>query len=355
MEKVSARVAVVPGDGVGKEVVAASREVLDALLATSDTLAIDWTELDWGTDYYSATGRMMPEDGLEVLREHDAILFGAVGWPTVPDHITLWGLRLAICQGLDQWANVRPVHRLPRVPIPLEEGRGDFDFVIVRENSEGEYSGFGGRNFAARPGLGEIAVQSSIFTEYGCERIIRFAFELARTRSVPKVTSVTKSNAQQYGLVLWDEVFRRVAAEFPDVETESVLVDAMAARFVLDPGSLSVVVASNLFADILSDLGGAMMGGLGLAPSANLDPARRAPSMFEPVHGSAFDIAGKGVANPVGTLLSAAMMLEHLGAPELAGRLTAAVRETLDAGILTADVGGAATTAEVTAAVVERL
>src|SRR5690606_17686896 len=199
------------------------------------------------------------------------------------------------------------------------------------------------------------AVQSSVFTEYGCERIIRFAFELARTRPVRKVTSVTKSNAQQYGLVLWDDVFRRVAAEFPDVETESVLVDAMAARFILDPASLSVVVASNLFADILSDLGGAMMGGLGLAPSANLDPARRAPSMFEPVHGSAFDIAGKGVANPVGTLLSSAMMLEHLGRPELAKQLTAAVHATLADGVLTADVGGSATTVEVAKAVIARL
>ncbi|MBV9384579.1 MAG: tartrate dehydrogenase, partial [Streptosporangiaceae bacterium] len=276
------RIAVIPGDGIGQEVVAAGRAVLDAVAAGSGgAFTPEWEEFGWGSAYYERTGAMMPAGGLDELRAFDAIYFGAVGWPSVPDHVSLWGLRLAICQGLDQWANVRPVRFLPGVPSPLRDAGPELDWVVVRENSEGEYAGLGGRALAARGRGGEVAVQSALFTETGCERIIRFAFDLARTRQRPFVTGVTKSNAQQYGMVLWDEVFRRVAADYPDVGNDMCLVDAMAARFVLRPASLSVVVASNLHADILSDLGSALAGSLGIAASANLNPERKAPSMFE--------------------------------------------------------------------------
>lgn len=351
------RIAAIPADGVGAEVVEAGQAVLDAMATHSNgAFTFDWEIFPWGADYYAQTGRMMAEDGLEQLRPFDAIYFGAVGWPTVPDHISLWGLRLAICQGFDQWANVRPVRFLPGVTSPLRKADDtDLDWVVVRENSEGEYSGVGGRNFSGRGPGGEIAVQSSVFTEVGSERIIRFAFDLARTRTRRKVTSVTKSNAQQYGMVLWDEVFQRVAADYPDVETDSCLVDAMAARFVLKPEDLSVVVASNLHADILSDLGSALAGSLGLAASANLNPERRAPSMFEPVHGSAPDIAGLGVANPIGAISSGALMLEHLGLTAEAAQLIAAVEATTAAGVLPRDLGGDATTKAIVTAIVDNL
>jgi len=351
------RVAVIPGDGVGEEVIAAGREVLGALAsASAGAFALDWQEFGWGCAYYARTGQMMAADGLAVLKEFDAIYFGAVGWPGVPDHVSLWGLRLAICQNLDQWANVRPVRFLPGVRSPLRKADDtELDWVVVRENSEGEYAGMGGRNFAGRGPGGEVAVQSALFTEVGCERIMRYAFDLARTRARCKVSSVTKSNAQQYGMVLWDDTFRRVARDYPDVETESVLVDAMAAKFVLRPEDLSVVVASNLHADILSDLASALAGSLGLAASANLNPERRFPSMFEPVHGSAPDIAGKGVANPIGAVGSAALMLEHLGLPEQAARLHAAIEATTAAGVLTRDLGGTATTKDVTRALIDAL
>jgi tartrate dehydrogenase/decarboxylase/D-malate dehydrogenase len=349
------RIAAIPADGVGREVVAAGRAVLDAIAADGDCSFV-WEEFPWGSGYYAEHGRMMAEDGLEVLKGFDAIYFGAVGWPTVPDHVSLWGLRLAICQGFDQWANIRPVRFLPGIESPLRKAdHTDLDWVVVRENSEGEYAGFGGHTFAAREDKGEIAVQSALFTEVGCERIIRYAFELARTRPRRKVSSVTKSNAQQYGMVMWDQVFERVANEYPEVETESVLVDAMSAKFVLQPESLSVVVASNLFADILSDLGSALAGSLGLAPSANLNPERRYPSMFEPVHGSAPDIAGQGVCNPIGAFGSAAMMLDHLGLKDEAKGLHAAIEAATAQGIRTRDVGGKATTDEVTAAVIANL
>jgi tartrate dehydrogenase/decarboxylase/D-malate dehydrogenase len=352
------RIAAIPGDGVGGEVIAAGRTVLAALEALG-TATFDWVEFPWGCDYYARTGAMMAADGLDRLRAFDAIYFGAVGWPAVPDHVSLWGLRLAICQGFDQWANVRPVRFLPGVTGPLRT-EAALDWVVVRENSEGEYSGLGGRGFSGRGSAGhgagrEVAVQTAVFTERGCERIIRFAFELARSRPRRRVTSVTKSNAQQYGMVLWDEVFRRVAAGYPDVEADSCLVDAMAARFVLRPETLSVVVASNLFGDILSDLGSALAGSLGLAASANLNPERRHPSMFEPVHGSAPDIAGQGVANPIGAIGSAAMMLDHLGLPAEAARVRAAIEATTAAGVLPHDLGGTATTKDVTAAVVGHL
>jgi tartrate dehydrogenase/decarboxylase / D-malate dehydrogenase len=351
------KIAAIPADGVGQEVVAAGREVLDALAASSGGgFGFDWHEFGWGCAYYARTGRMMAEDGLETLKDFDAIYFGAVGWPSVPDHVSLWGLRLAICQNFDQWANVRPVRFLPGVRSPLRKADDtELDWVVVRENSEGEYVGSGGRNFSGRGSGGEVAVQSAWFTEVGCERVMRFAFDLARTRDRRKVSSVTKSNAQQYGMVLWDDTFKRVARDYPDVETESVLVDAMAAKFVLRPEDLSVVVASNLHADILSDLGSALAGSLGLAASANLNPARRFPSMFEPVHGSAPDIAGQGLANPIGAVGSAALMLDHLGLAEQAVRLNQAIETTTAAGILTRDLGGTAATAEVTKALIDAL
>jgi tartrate dehydrogenase/decarboxylase/D-malate dehydrogenase len=337
-EKRTWRIAVIPGDGIGTEVVREGQRVLDALAEDScGRFAFEWESFPWGSQYYLEHGRMMAEDALETLEGFDAIYFGAVGWPGVPDHVSLWGLRLAICQGFDQYANVRPVKLLPGVESPLRGASAEtMDWVVVRENSEGEYSGVGGRNLSARGPGKEVAIQTALFTEEGCERIMRFAFELALKRERKKVTSVTKSNAQQYSSVLWDEVFARVSAEYPDVETEQWLVDAMAARFVLRPETLEVVVASNLFAD-----------SLGVAASANLDPQRRRPSMFEPVHGSAPDIAGKGIANPIGALASAALMLEHLGLEEEAERVNRAIEATTGAGLLTPDLGGTSTTRDV--------
>ncbi len=351
------RIAVIPGDGIGTEVVREGQRVLDALAEGSGgRFAFEWESFPWGSEYYLEHGRMMAEDALERLEGFDAIYFGAVGWPGVPDHVSLWGLRIAICQGFDQYANVRPVKLLPGVESPLRGASAEtMDWVVVRENSEGEYSGLGGRNLSARGPGKEVAIQTALFTEEGCERIVRFAFEMALKRERKKVTSVTKSNAQQYSSVLWDEVFARVSAEYPDVETEQWLVDAMAARFVLRPETLEVVVASNLFADILSDLGGALAGSLGVAASANLDPQRRRPSMFEPVHGSAPDIAGKGIANPIGALASAALMLEHLGLEEEAGRVNRAIEATTGSGLLTPDLGGTSTTREVGDAVLAHL
>ena len=346
------RIASIPADGVGIEVVEAARIVLDAVAAASGAFKFDWTEFDWGSDYYARHGLLMPEDGLETLKPFDAILFGAVGWENVRDDVSLWGLRLNITQNFDQWANVRPVKFLPGVESPLRKADDThLDWVCVRENSEGEYAGLGGRNLSGRGAGNEIAVQTSLFTEKGCERIMRFAFDLARTRAIKKVSSVTKSNAQQYGMVLWDEVFARVAKDYPDVETESVLVDAMSAKFVLHPEDLSVVVASNLNADILSDLGSALAGSLGLAARANLNPERRFPSMFEPVHGSAPDIAGQGICNPVGTISSSALMLEHLGRPEEALLLEQAVENVTGRGIKTRDIGGTSSTLEVAQAI----
>lgn len=350
-------IASIPADGVGHEVVEAGRDVLDALAKNSGgAFAFDWKDFDWGSEYYARHGRMMPEDGLDQLKDLDAIFFGAVGWPTVPDHVSLWGLRIAICQGFDQWANIRPVNFLPNVASPIVDAHErNLDWIVVRENSEGEYSGFGGRNFSGRAGLGEVATQSAVFTEVGCERIFRYSFDLARTRPRKKLSKVTKSNAQQFGMVLWDDVFDRVAQEYPDVETESVLVDAMAAKFVLKPEDLDVVVASNLHADILSDLGSAMAGSLGLAASANLNPERRFPSMFEPVHGSAPDIAGHGIANPVGQIGSAALMLDHFGLNDEANRVRNAIEKTCAEGIRSREVGGSSSTRDVTSAIIDNL
>jgi tartrate dehydrogenase/decarboxylase/D-malate dehydrogenase len=351
------RIAVVPGDGIGNEVVPEGLRVLDRLAAESaGTLKFEYESFAWGCEYFLKTGRMMDDDGLDRLRDFDAIYFGAVGWPDVPDHISLWGLRLAICQGFDQYACVRPVKLLPGVESPLRNASAEtLDWIVVRENSEGEYAGIGGRNLGGRGPGKQVALQSALFTEEGCERIIRYAFELAQTRTRKKVTSVTKSNAQQYGMVLWDETFSRVAAKYPDVETETWLVDAMAARFVLRPETLDIVVGSNLFGDILSDLGSALAGSLGIAASANLDPERRWPSMFEPVHGSAPDIAGQGIANPIAAIWAVSLMLEHLGLTSEAARVMRAIEATTGSGVLTPDLGGSATTREVGDAVLANL
>lgn len=350
------RIASIPADGVGVEVVEAGRHVLDAVAAAAGDFSFEWTEFDWGSEYFAEHGRMMPADGLDTLQAFDAIYFGAVGWQNVRDDVSLWGLRLNITQNFDLWANVRPVKFLPGVVSPLRKADDtDLDWVCIRENSEGEYAGLGGRNLSGRGPGNEVAIQTSLFTEKGCERIMRYAFDLARARDVRKVSSVTKSNAQQYGMVLWDEVFERVAQDYPDVVTESVLVDAMSAKFVLHPEDLSVVVASNLNADILSDLGSALAGSLGLAASANINPERRFPSMFEPVHGSAPDIAGAGICNPVGAISSGALMLEHLGHADAAARVEAAVTAVTGRGIRTRDVGGTASTMEVARAVAAEL
>jgi tartrate dehydrogenase/decarboxylase/D-malate dehydrogenase len=341
------RVALLPGDGVGPEVIAEARRAVDSL-----GLSLEWTELPWGTDYRREHGRMMPEDALDTLRAHDAVLMGAVGDPSVPDHVSLWELILEVRQRLDLWANVRPARLLEGIPCPLA-GRGpaDVDMLFVRENTEGEYSGIGGR--AHRGLASEVAVETSVFTRAGVERVIRYAFELAAGRR-GVVTSATKSNASRFGYVLWDEVAEELAGERPGVRYERVLVDALAARMVRDPGSLDVVVASNLFGDILTDLAAAIQGGMGMAASANLAPGSDAPGLFEPVHGSAPDIAGQGVANPAGAIWSASLMLEHLGEPEAAAALLNALATVCSTGPRTRDVGGSATTREVGQAVAER-
>ncbi|HEV2129135.1 MAG TPA: tartrate dehydrogenase [Thermomicrobiales bacterium] len=351
------RIAVIPGDGIGKEVVPEGLRVLDHLAERSGgSLAFEYESFPWGCEYYVETGRMMDADGLARLAPFDAIYFGAVGWPGVPDHVSLWGLRLAICQGFDQYACIRPVQLLPGVTSPLRHATEEaMDWVVVRENSEGEYAGIGGRNLAERGEDREVAVQSALFTAQGCERILRYAFELARTRKRKKVTSVTKSNAQQYAMTLWDDTFARVAGDYPDVDADQGLVDAMAARFVTHPDSLEVVVGSNLFGDILSDLGSALAGSLGIAASANIDPERRHPSMFEPVHGSAPDIAGQGIANPIAAIWTVALMLEHLELKDEAATVMDAIRATTASGVLTRDLGGTATTVEVGDSVLSNL
>ena len=345
------RIAAIAGDGIGSEVVAAGIEALSACAASDGGFTLQIDHFDWGSEHYRRTGAFMPENGLELIRAHDAILFGSAGAPDIPDHVTLWGLRLAICQPFDQYANVRPVRILPGIASPLRTVSGsELDWVIVRENSEGEYAGVGGRVHRGLPE--EVASDVSLFTRKGVARIMRFAFALARARRRKLLTVVTKSNAQRHGMVMWDEIAREVAGEFPDVRWDRMLVDAMTVRMALRPQSIDTVVASNLHADILSDLAAALAGSLGIAPTANLNPERRFPSMFEPIHGSAFDIVGKGIANPIGTIWSGVMMLEHLGETAAAARLMRAIeRVTADRALHTPDLGGAAKTATVTAAV----
>ncbi|NKB84560.1 tartrate dehydrogenase [Agrobacterium sp. LC34] len=344
------KIAAIPADGIGPEVIAAGLQVLEALEQRSGDFKIHTEIFDWGSDYYKKHGVMMPADGLDKLKKFDAIFFGAVGAPDVPDHITLWGLRLPICQGFDQYANVRPTKILPGITPPLRNcGPGDLDWVIVRENSEGEYSGHGGRAHRGLPE--EVGTEVAIFTRVGVTRIMRYAFKLAQARPRKLLTVVTKSNAQRHGMVMWDEIAAEVSTEFPDVTWDKMLVDAMTVRMTLKPETLDTIVATNLHADILSDLAGALAGSLGVAPTANIDPERRFPSMFEPIHGSAFDITGKGIANPIATFWTAAQMLEHLGERDAAARLMSAVERVTEAGILTPDVGGTANTRQVTEAV----
>jgi len=347
-------IAVIPGDGIGNEVVPEAVRVLDAAAEVTAAYRVRYESFPWGCEHYLKHGEMMARDGLDLLRPFDAILFGAVGFPTVPDHVSLRGLRLPICQGFEQYVCYRPSVLLPGVRSPLSGRKpGDVDFVVVRENTEGEYAGAGGR---AHHGLPiELAVQTAVFTRVGVDRVVRYAFNLARRRR-KKLVSATKSNAQQHAMTLWDEVAEAVGREFPDVAMERVLIDALAARFVLAPESLDVVVASNLFGDILTDLGAAICGSMGLAPSGNINPEREYPSMFEPVHGSAPDIVGKGIANPVAQIESGAMMLEFLGEKEAAGLVSTSVRAVLAEGrVLTPDLGGTARTPEVTDAVLARM
>jgi tartrate dehydrogenase/decarboxylase/D-malate dehydrogenase len=348
------RIAAIPGDGIGKEVIPAGQQVMEALAATGG-LRFEFEHFDWGGDYYRRHGVMMPDDGLDALRDKDAILFGSAGDPDIPDHITLWGLRLKICQGFDQYANVRPTRILPGIRSPLARCQaGDLDWVIVRENSEGEYAGVGGRVHQGHPL--EAATDVSLMTRAGVERVIRFAFRLAQSRPRKQLTVVTKSNAQRHAMVMWDQIANEIAREFPDVRWDKELVDAMTARMVNQPKSLDTIVATNLHADILSDLAAALAGSLGIAPTGNIDPERRYPSMFEPIHGSAFDIMGKGLANPIGTFWSVVMLLEHLGETDAAARLMAAIEDvTADKALHTGDLGGTATTVEVTEAVCRAL
>ncbi|MFF4026068.1 MULTISPECIES: tartrate dehydrogenase [Nocardia] len=342
------RIATIPGDGIGVDVTAEAVKVLDAVLP-----GIAWTEFDWSCEQYLRTGAMMPDDGPQQLADFDAILLGAVGFPGVADHISLWGLLIPLRRAFGQYVNLRPVRLLPGTESALR-GRGadDLDILIVRENSEGEYSAIGGMHNPGRPD--EFVVQESIFTRTGCERIIRYAFEQARRRD-RRLCSATKSNGLIHSMPYWDSVFERIAAEYPDVETRQMHVDALAAEIVLHPDRLDVIVGSNLFGDILSDLAAAVTGGLGLAPSGNINPAREAPSMFEAVHGSAPDIAGMGIADPVAQILAGAMMLDHLGESAAAAAVDRAVCDVLAAGeVLTPDLGGTATTAELGTAIAER-
>lgn len=347
------RIALIPGDGIGTEVIPAGLHVLQAAAARDGGFRLETVEFPWSCDYYLQHGRMMPEDGLDQLRAFAAIYLGAVGYPArVPDHISLHGLMLAIRKGFQQYLNVRPHRLLAGVRGPLRAPAG-FDILCIRENSEGEYSGAGGRVHQGTPH--EVAIETAIFTRVGVERVLRYGFEQARRRR-KRLASCTKSNAQRHSMVFWDEVTAAVARDYPDVEVTRYHVDALAARFVTHPESLDVVVASNLFADILTDIGAAIQGGLGFAPSANIDPTRRFPSMFEPVHGSAPDIAGKGISNPLAAIWAGAMMLDHLGETRAAANVMAAMEKTTAAGaVRTPDMGGTATTMEMAAAVAANL
>jgi tartrate dehydrogenase/decarboxylase/D-malate dehydrogenase len=346
------RIAVIPGDGIGKEVVPEGMRVLEAAGRRFD-IAFDWDELPWSCDYYAKHGRMMPEDWFERIRGHDAMFFGAVGWPaSVPDHVSLWGSLIQWRRGFDQYVNLRPCRLMPGVPSPLANRKpGDIDFVVVRENTEGEYSSVGGRMFEGTER--EVVFQESVFTRKGVDRILQFAFDLAGTRPAKHVTSATKSNGISITMPYWDERFRAMAAKHPDIRTDQYHIDILSAHFVLRPQLFDVVVGSNLFGDILSDLGPAVCGTIGIAPSANINPTREYPSLFEPVHGSAPDIAGKGIANPIGQIWCGAMMLEHLGHGDAAAAVMRGIEHTLAEGPRTADLGGKATTDELGRAIAD--
>jgi tartrate dehydrogenase/decarboxylase/D-malate dehydrogenase len=348
-------IAVIGGDGIGTEVVEAGVKVLEVLAENQPGLDFNFERFDWGSDYYRRKGVMMPADGLDQITGFDAIYFGAVGDPDLPDDITLWGLRLAICQGFDQYANVRPTRLLPGLTGPLRPDLGkQIDWVIVRENSEGEYAGVGGRAHRGLPI--EVGMDVAVFTRAGIERIARFACDIASSRPRRLLTVVTKSNAQRHGMVLWDEVVRQVIRDYPDLTVDWMLVDAMTQRMVNKPGTIDTVLATNLHADILSDLAAALGGSLGIGSTANIDPSRQRPSMFEPIHGSAFDIMGKGIANPLGSFWTASLMLDHLGEREAARTLMSAIEIlTSRSEHLSPDLGGTATTIEVTDAIISVL
>jgi tartrate dehydrogenase/decarboxylase/D-malate dehydrogenase len=348
------RIAVLPGDGIGKEVVPEGIRVLDSVGQRFD-IQFRWDTFTWGCETFTQTGRMMPEDGIDQLREFDAIFLGAVGFPNVPDHISLWGLLIPIRRQLQQYVNLRPVRMLKGMVSPLQ-GRGpaDIDFLVVRENNEGEYSEIGGRLYSGTDQ--EMVVQETVFTRKGVDRVLRYAFELARTRKAKHVTSATKSNGIIHTMPYWDERFAAIASEYPDVRTDQYHIDILTAHFVLHPDWFDVVVGSNLFGDILSDLGPAIAGTIGIAPSANLNPTREYPSMFEPVHGSAPDIAGKGIANPIAQIWSGSLMLDHLGHPEAAAAVEQAIETVLEnTSLRTPDMGGTATTVELGAAIAEAI
>ena len=343
-------IAVIPGDGIGVDVIHEGRLTLDALAEVTRAFRWEFREFPWSCRYYLEHGEMMPSDGIDTLRQFEAVYFGAAGFPPVPDHISLWGLLLPIRKAFQQYVNLRPVRLLPGIPSPLVgKGPEQIDFVCVRENTEGEYAGVGGRVHRGTPY--EVAIQTGVFTRTGVERVIRYTFELTRRLGRKHVTSITKSNALQYAPVFWDEVFAEVAAEYPDITTDKNHVDAAAARMVRSPETFDVIVASNLFGDILTDIGGALQGSLGVPPSANINPDGDYPPLFEPVHGSAPDIAGKGIANPVAAIWAAAMMVEELGHAAEAKLLMDAVGDVTGAGILTPDLKGTATTSQVGEAV----
>jgi tartrate dehydrogenase/decarboxylase/D-malate dehydrogenase len=351
----SYKIAVIAGDGIGKEVVPAAIEVVNKAAALSG-FSLDYQYFDWSCETYQQTGRMMPQDGIAQLSQHDAILLGAVGFPGVPDHISLWGLLIPIRRDFDQYVNLRPVRLLPGVPCPLAGKRpGDIDFWVVRENTEGEYSQLGGRAFTGTDR--ECVQQIALFTRYGTDRILRYAFELARKLGRNRVTSATKSNGIFYSMPFWDERFDEIRKDYPEITADQAHIDILAARFVMSPERFQVVVGSNLFGDILSDLGPGVTGTIAVAPSANLNPERKFPSMFEPVHGSAPDIAGRGIANPIGTIWCAAMMLEHLGQPEASAAILRAIEQVLGApgAPRTPDLGGTAKMADLAGAIVAAL
>ena len=338
------RIAVIPGDGIGKEVVPEGIRVLE-VVGRKYGISFQWDEFPWSCETYLKTGRMMPEDGLTTIRNHDAIFLGAVGFPGVPDHVSLWGLLIPIRRVFQQYANVRPVRLMPGIPCPLAGRKpGDIDMIVVRENNEGEYSSIGGRLHEGTDY--ELAMQESVFTRRGVDRILKYAFEMAKGRPRKHLTSATKSNGIAITMPFWDERFRAMAVNYPDVKTDQYHIDILCAQFVRNPHWFDVVVGSNLFGDILSDLGPACTGTIAIAPSANLNPEREYPSMFEPVHGSAPDIYGKGIANPIGQIWAGAMMLDHLGCPEAGAAVVAAIERVLTGGVRTPDMGGKASTVD---------
>jgi tartrate dehydrogenase/decarboxylase/D-malate dehydrogenase len=347
------RIATIPGDGIGNEVVPEGVRVLDAV-GRRHGIRFDWQYFDWSCERYAKTGAMMPADGLEQIKGHDAIFFGAVGFPNVPDHVSLWGLLIPMRRGFQQYVNLRPVRLMPGIRSPLaDRAAGDIDFWIVRENTEGEYSSVGGRMFEGTEA--EFVIQESVFTRRGVDRVMRYAFELARAREKKHLTSATKSNGIAITMPYWDERFKAIAADYADVRTDQYHIDILTAHFVQHPDWFDVVVGSNLFGDILSDLGPAVTGTIGIAPSANLNPERAFPSLFEPVHGSAPDIAGRHVANPIGQIWSGALMLDHLGHRDAAAAVVAAIERGLTNGPRTRDIGGTASTAEVGKAIADLL